>query len=1120
MLQSSRKETLILMLGLGVAILSLPSLPAFAQIDTGAIVGTVRDTSGAVVPNAAVKVTNMATGITIQVTTNKSGEYLATPLIPGTYRVEVSSAGFQSEVTDNVVIHVQSRPSVDFTLKVGSVATTVQVESAAPLLQTQTADVGGVVNSQQLVTLPLNGRYYADLALLQAGVQRYFDAANPATDLFSANGNLQLQNDFTLDGVWNNSGSENLQEGTVQMVQPPPDALQEFRVQTRTYSAEFGTSAGAVVNASIKSGTNQFHGDAWEFLRNNVFDANTFFNNADGVPISHFSQNQYGGTIGGPIKKDKAFFFFDFQNLNSSTATTTFSIVPTPLMKQGDFTELGFPIQSVVPGQAGCVTNNVISPSCLDPTGMKLASLFPNPNIPSAIANLGQPGSWTGGNNYEYQTNVPDDTYSLDGRVDYTVNARNTLFGRYSDWHENYQSPLWTSNPIAGNGDFATQFLNHGQAAALGWTDTISNDMVNEARFGFDRMDANSDPIGLTLGQSDATNYGLLGVPQTPFTAGIPPININGLTRLGSSPWRPQIQISQAWDLVDNLSWLKGTHSFKFGYEMLHTSNNFLDIQAPQGEINPSGIFTNNGSFGLPDFLLGDISGVQDTTALVVHNYQIGNSFYAQDTWRTTPKLTLNYGLRYELFSPVLNHQNQTSNFSPANGGEIISTPANASGWKARSLVNPNYNNFAPRFGFAYHPLEKVVLRGGFGIFYDHFYRIGSESMMQLNYPYLLDLNLSQNLGSTQPLFFLRNGFPDQLFTPAGFSLPNDQIRAQDPNQPTQYVDQLSFGPEFELSNTTVLDLTYVGNYARHMQRLRNYNQGIVTGFDSSGDPIVSFPYPNLNTIQSGVFGPGQHAFLEMATNDGNMDYNALEVSLRRNADARHLNFGVNYTWSHGLADFVDNLTGGALPQNAYDYAAEMSNSILDVEQRFVANATYQLPIGQGGKILNGNGLGSRLMGGWVATSIFTIQSGFPFNINAPDMSFTGPAHNSYANCTGAAFTGAATSAVGPGGYVGAGTGFFINPAAFAIPSAGEFGNCAPRTFHGPGFADWDLGVLKNFNITETKYFEFRSEFFNTLNHPNFDNPFADIAFPGSFGKVFNTVGIPRQIQFALKFYF
>lgn len=901
----------------------------------------------------------------------------------------------------------------------------------------------------------------------------------------------------------------------MQTVQPPPDALQEFRVQTRTYSAEFGTSAGAVINASIKSGGNGFHGDLWEFVRNNVFDANTFFNNYGGVSKGHFAQNQFGGTIGGPVIKNRTFFFFDAQDFTSRKATTTLSTVPTPLMQTGNFTELKASLRSPIAVQAGCLNGNVIAPSCLDPVAAKLLALYPSPNIPSAVAREGQTGSWTGGSNYQFQYSVPNDTHSYDVRVDHNFNENNRIFGRFSDYTVSRQDPPWTANPIAGNGNFATQYSILGKSVALSWTDVLSSSVLNELRGGFSRDNANSDPIGVKIGTSLASNYGLTGIPSGPYDAGIPPINISGLQRLGTAPWRPQVQIAQVWQLLDTLSWLKGDHSFKFGYEARHESDNFLDAQSLQGQITASGIYSGNTGLGVPDFLLGDVSAASFTTPSVVHNYKIAHSFFGQDSWRVRKNLTVTYGLRYELFSPLLNHRNALSNFTPANGGGFVS--ATSGDWYARSLIHPDKNDFAPRLGFAYQPLARLSFRGGYGIFYQHDVRIGSEAVLGENPPFFLDESLAQSNGSTTPVFKLSSGFPSAQFGPALLNLTKLQIRAQDPNQRTPYVEQISFGPQIEFSQSTVLDLSYVGNFGRKEDRLRNANQGQIVGFSPTGTPVTTFPYANLNTTN--VATSGNHAFLELATNDGNTNYNGLLVSLKKRF-AKGFAYGLSYTFSKNFSDFVDNLTGGSTPANAYNYSLERSFSPFDTTHRFIANAVYNLPIGKNGLLLNNDSLASRVIGGWQLNTIVTLETGTPFTVTAPDESGTGANHASRANCVSDPYQNATTN---PSQYAGgAASGFFINPAAFALPALGTFGTCAPRSIHGPGLKNIDLSLFKSFAIAESWKFELRGEFFNAFNHPNFTNPNSSYSASslGSFGKVFGTVTDPREIQLALKLYF
>jgi hypothetical protein len=1103
-------------LSLALAFLfALTGLSALAQTDTGAIIGTVRDVSGAVVVGAEVNITNTASNVTQSFRTNTDGIYQAQQLIPGIYTVRATRSGYSQQVVQNVTVNVQSRVQIDFSLKAGAVQQVVQVNSTAANLQTQSAEVNVVLSSQAINQLPLNGRQYDQLALLAPGVYHNpsSEVANPAEGRFSANGNLELQNYFELDGVDNNTGSENLQEQSAQAIIPPPDALQEFAIQTRTYSAEFGTSAGAVVNVSTKSGTNEFHGNLWDYLQNSSLNANTWFNNYGGLPKGHFEQNQFGATIGGPIVRDHAFFFASYETLLSSQAETETAIVPTAAMKTGDFSSLAsiHPLEAKAANQAGCITtNNTILPSCIDPVGQAIMNLYPDPS-----PQLGNVNVFTGAPNYQFVAKVPNDTRTLVARIDDTLNVKNQIFGRYAYDVSDYQAPLWTANPIPGNGNFATQYILHDQSLALGWTYTKSSTTLNTAHFGFLRDYSHSDPVGLTLGTSDAPQFGLTGIPVTPETAGIPPNYIGGLQTIGSSIYRPQFQVAQVFQVVDDFYKLIGKHSLQFGYEFHQKSLNFFDLEAPQGVIEAEGIYTNTPGFGVADYLLGDVQTAIYETALTVNNYMRGNSFYGQDTWKVTPKLTVNYGLRYELYPPFwLDRDNRTANFSPDNGGQIITATNN--GWYGRTLIHPDKTNFSPRVGFAYHSNDKIVWRGGFGIFRQFINRIGSESMLQLNPPFLLDVSLSQSLGSTTPVFQLKNGFPVQEFLDHGVVLPSLQLRAQDPNQRTSYVEQTSFGPQFQLSNNTVFNLTYIGNWGRKMNRLRNANQGVVTGY-SGANPIVDFPYPNLNTELQAVNGAGQHSFLELATNDGNTDFNALEVDVERQF-SHGLMYQVSYTWSHNLADFVDNLTGGSTPQNAYDYGHEMSNSYQDVRNRFVGGVTWALPIGRGGLVLKDGGPTAYILGGWQANAIVSLQGGIPFNVTAPDTSDTGSNHASYPNCVGDPFAGTSKD---PKEYAGSkAPGAYLNVNAFALPALGSFGTCRPRVFHGPGVQQEDLSVFKTFPIGEVRGFEFRAEFFNAFNHPSFANPAASISAPGAFGKSTATTINARQIQLVGKFRF
>ena len=1160
-------------------LLTLGTVSAYAQTDTGAITGIVQDKSSARIPAATVDVTNTATGVTTTYVTNGSGEYNALQLIPGIYSVTVKHAGFQTSVRQSITINPQDRVQVDFSIGVSAVEQQVVVNETTVELQTQSAEVSGVMPSEEVVDLPLNGRDYDQLVLTQPGIFRDNTVSNPAEGLFSANGNLQLQNYFQLDGIDNNSKSENLQEQSTQSVLPPPDALQSFVLQTRTYSAEFGTSAGAVVNVSTKSGTNQFHGDAWDFIQNSALNANTFYNDLAGIAKGYLSQNQFGGTFGGPIKRDKTFFFVSYENLLNTQQVTETATVPTTAMVGGDFSAATngpyiskYTMNAVVPSQAGCITNNVVNTGCMDPVGKKLMALYPAPNSSTPLV-------FTGATNYSYVGSEPNNTKTLDVRIDHNLNKSNQIFGRYAlDWANYSQPPTWTSNPVAGNGSgFPTNYILHDQSVALGWTKTINSNLLNTAHVGYLRTYAHSNPVGVTVGQSQAASLlGLQGVPTNPWAFGIPPFQESGLTSIGGSYYRPQYQVAQTYQILEALYWTKGSHAMQFGYEYHQDALNFFDIQSPQGIIYNSGIYSNANGFSGADILLGDVSQLILSEPIEINNYIRGNSFYGQDTWRVGSELTLNYGLRYELYPPFwIDREGRTANFScgaqvypaciasgpPANGGTMVQA-TKGNGWAGDTQMQPDRDAFAPRIGISYHLTNPLVVRAGYGIFHQFINRIGSESMLQQNPPYLGSWQISQSNGSTVPVFqmdsaqgensgaYLSATSINDLLVPgpavtcvtgtltngvcvngvAG-GLPTQHVRAQGINNRVSYIQQTSFGLQYRLSGNTILSANYIGNWGRKMNRVQNANQGIIKSCPTCATvtataniyfPLTSFNSGNTIDNNDTANGAGQHAFVELATNDGNTDYNALELNLQRPMN-HGLMYNFSYTWSHNMADFVDNLTGGDTPQNAHDYGHEMSNSYQDVRQRFVANGTYQLPIGKGGLVMNNDSLSSRLIGNWQVSTIVTFQGGEPFNVTATNVSDTGGNSASYANCLSNPFVGATNN---PRSFVGTGAaGFFINPAAFSAPALGNFGTCRPRMYHGPGLKNADLSLFKQFPLREAEKIELRFEAFDFLNHPSFNTPSANISTSGAnFGRVTNSSGMttagPRVFQIAAKFYF
>ena len=469
--------------------------------------------------------------------------------------------GFGPAKNPVVEVHVRTRAQVDFTLTIGATQEQIEVSDTGSSLQTQSAEVGLVVGSQQINDLPLNSRRYADLALLSPGVFKNPSVANAAPDRFSSNGNSETQNYFALDGVDNNSGSTNLQEGSVQNVQPPPDAIQEFRLQTRTYSTEFGTSAGAVVNASVKSGTNRFHGNAFEYARNSVLDSNTYFNRQKGIGKGVFSQNQFGGTIGGPILHDRTLLL---RRLPGSSQRERRDRLFCGAIGQDEEWRFLRGESSQRPGHRPDQLHHGSQHRLSRAVSTRSAPSLPPSTLIRMIPvyRCGRARAIT-----TLCMTSPAQINSADVRIDDTIGKKDTIFGRYSIMHQHRQDPPWTSNYVAGNGGFATDYVIHNQGLALGWTHTFSSTAVNQARYGFLRDNAHSNPIGVTLGTSAAADYGLTGIPASPFTAGLPPIYISNFVTLGTDRFRPQFQVSQVFQFIDNFTKLMGAHSLMFGYQ-------------------------------------------------------------------------------------------------------------------------------------------------------------------------------------------------------------------------------------------------------------------------------------------------------------------------------------------------------------------------------------------------------------------------------------------------------------------------------------------------------------------------------------------------------------------------
>lgn len=1056
-----------------------------AQTDTGVIVGRVADDSGALLPGVTVTVTQEGTGIAATMATNDRGEYIFPGLRVGTYAVAAELQGFRRAVRREVRVNVQTRAQVDLQLSVGAVAEEVVVVGRAQLLQTQSADIGSVIDSRQVQDLPLLGRRYSELAFLSPGV-----VSAPAgitsrgeDTFFNANGNYATWNNYTLDGADNNSFSTNLQERSPQVVQPPVDALSEFKVQTRTYSAEFGKAAGAVINASVKQGSNQYSGSLFAFLRDESLNANTWDNNRAGRPKGPFNQLIAGGTFGGPLAKGKTFFFGDYQSSRTERALSQTATVPTARMRTGDLSELtGSMVASNPFVPAGCVdaVNKIINRSCFDPVAARLIGLYPAPNVP---------GTGFFNNNFISNGILNNDVNQFDVRLDHNLAAGDRLFVRYSFQNTNRVEPPLLDDPVA-SGDFASNILNRGQSAVAGWSRVVGSSLFSEFRASYNKV--RSDVVHPAFGIDANSQYGIKGVPKDDrFYGGLPHMPIARFARLGGPFFRPQFQDSQVFQFAENLTWQRGSHAMKFGVEFRRDQLNYIDLRSLNGELGfNDGRYT---GFGLGDFLLG-LSSTQRLTLFHEPDlYANGWQFYAQDSWRVRPNLTLTAGVRYEMFTPLLDKNNLLTNIDPATGR--VFTAKDGSVFD-RALVHPDRNDLAPRVGVSWSVSPRVVVRGGFGIFYQQTDRYGSESQLGLNLPQLVDASITANSGADAPAFTFAQGFTP--LTPQTVNPAIVQWRIQDPNQDTPVVQQFSFGPEFQFAENMVGAIEYVGNRTRNGRRLRNLNEGQIVG------STVVFPYAQ--------YGYGS-AYLEQIVTNGRADYDALQARMQRRMSGG-LSYTVAYTWSKALGDFLDHLSaGGGAVGNApgSTYAMEKDYGLLafDIPHRLVTSFIYELPFGPGRRFAPG-GVAGALVSGWSMNGILTLSAGRPFTVTSTDQAGTGPGRIARANCVGDAVPMGFDQTINS----------WMDPAAFTPTTARTYGNCANNTVRGPESKSMNLSLFRSLKFGTGKRAEIRVETFNLFNWVNYGLPAANISNLGTFGRITSSVGDQREVQLALKFYF
>ena len=1092
----------------------LIAAPLFAQFETAEVLGTVRDPTGAAVPKADVTLLNQDTGIAAKTSTDDTGNYDFFNVKVGRYTVTVEATGFTRFTTTDVTVNVNARQRVDATLQVGAITSSVEVTGAAATLETDSSVHGQVINTRQIVELPLNGRDYTDLSLLSTNVHRspmavlFSPGGTPREGAVNINGMRSTYNNFLLDGLDNNAYSPSNQGFSSQVVQPSPDAVSEFKVLTSNFSAEYGRVGGGVINAALRSGTNNFHGTLWEFLRNTDLNAVGFFQPTGGVKPT-LQRNQFGSAIGGPVIKNKLFFFGDYEGYRQLQRYANFDSIPSLNYRGG---VLPVAVTNPMTG-AFYPANTPIPATQITPFAQQVLNALPNPT-----------GSGVS-NNYEALLLIRDYSDKYDAKMDYQINNNMSSFVRFSQRKDlqYYQPDI--AGPSGGGGNGYITAIQ--QQAAIGYTWTVTPTQLFDARFAFTHVIAGKTPPYLG-GQSMQSLYGIPGLPTSPeITGGLNTQTISGFNYLGRQATNPQYQNPTSFNPKFSYSWIKGRHSLKAGYEFVAIRTEILDLNPLYGADTYSGQFSrptcaqlgqaagcsvpgNAAAYNLADFMFGLPNIIQLGNNLVTNTRQHVHALYVQDDYRVNNNLTVNLGLRWEFATPIWDRDNLWSNFDPSTNSMVQATDGSIYN---RALVNPDYHDFGPRIGFAYTATPKTVVRGGYGISYSFFNRPGS-AQEGINSPAAIFGIITQSIpaGGPVPAGFLNTmqGFTTGIDNPSNFNPITSNVDYIPANTRWPYVQNWLLSIQRELAKDTVLEIAYNGNHSVLLPIIADYNQA----------------YPNLPGQSLGVqarrpipgFGP--ITWLDPA---GSNNYNGLSARLEHRF-GHGLYFLNSFTWSKALGDSEQALEAFAgysvaNPQNIRNLANERGPTSFDVTLMNVTSIVYELPFGKGRQYgSQWNPVVNTILGGWELNTINTANTGAPINVY-----YSPTAAQDVTGLTqdwrGQAFQRPNVS----GGSISQSTANLINHyfAGYTFsnpPANAPFGNLGRNILRSPGLENWDLAANKRFNITERIGLQFRSEFFNVINHTNFGMP-NPVLTNAAFGTI-RTTYPARQIQFALKLMF
>jgi len=1159
-----RLDVLIFVAGL-IALLGALAPTSRGQIESGTFVGTVHDTSGGVMAGATVTITNTETNVAHKTATNEQGEYTVSHLNPGLYSIAIEQVGFKTATQTNIKLDINQVVRVDVALVPGAVSEHIEVTAAEPLVESQTSSIGQVIEETQVHELPLNGRDFVQLAYLSPGVNQGEAGAvqqggipenERGNGSIHVNGLMATNNNFLLNGFDNNE-----QQIGFEILQPPVEAIDEFKVQTSNFGADIG-KGGAVVNVVIKSGTNNFHGSAFEFLRNSYMDAKNFFDSPTS-PIPPFKQNQFGGTLGGPVLKNKTFFFVDYQGTRIRESQTFVSTVPTAAERTGDFSDqLGTNGQGGVTGQiydpltTDPVTNartafpgNVLPPcvgstrrsatggSCLDPAALNVINLFPLANIPGAGT----------ANNFLYNPVASNNQDSFDVRIDHQWRSE-TIAGTFSFGNVDSIQP----DPFpgkAGGGSFSGNIHNKSYVVGISDVHSFSSTKMNELKIGYTRYTVNAVPF--FENEPLASQLGIPGIniPGDPATYGLPNIMISGYSALGNQDWFPEILKEDNYQLKDSFSWTHGRHSFKAGGDLIRRQHGFFQAQNPRGDFTFDPQFTENlndltdnpGS-SLASFLIGNpIYSFRDGLAGSFGMSWWEASGYFMDDFRLSQKLTLNLGLRYDLFTPMVEQHNRIANFDFATG-EFIAP--GQPGMSDTGNVQTNYKNFAPRIGFAYSPFDnsKTVLRGGYGIFYS-LQADQNDAELAYNPTGLFSNQTVQFNANSIPTLQLSTGFatpsdPTGSLPPSSLTNPSGRASAIPFHNPTPSIQEWNLDVERQIAKDSILQVAYVGVHGVHLTYLRNLNQALQpldTNFEVCPTPTDPYCADGLPSNYGRPYYKTvpQIGAIRTANNDASMISHALQVRFEKRFSAGWTMLA-SYTYQHSIGVADEDEVVGPEPQNTYNMRAERGDVPPDFRHQFTAAWTYELPFGPGKRYFNSSSPARWVAGGWQLNGIITMYSGQSIT---PLLSFDdtstgsgGARPNIYGNpysFANATQAGCPTNSQSLQCWYNPLAFGQASPTTFNYPAlapgqtfARLYGNAGTGILRGPAQYNVDFSAFKSFQLTEWLNMELRGEVFNLFNTPEFAPPSPTVDIPGISGSISSTVHSSRQLQLAVRFKF